>query len=147
MEKRPECKAGLLPRQENNIRRMAEALFIQPKIAGSWNDIVHDLTVEIDCLRYQAFWQGKGIAVIEKRSFLLVAKRWLALPRPSRVKDYYRPAISSSSKAPPADFQLREGFTMMRNEPLDFELEDTRDPNIWRTVMDSGQKDLVRDNY
>ena len=140
-------RTELLKRREVEIRSIAYVLFKQDNIKGNWEDLVSDLTREVDCLRYQGYWQSKGIAVIEQQAFYLVAKRWLTLPRPGRTSNIPGTISRSLPRSYPIHFQLREGFEMMKAEPLDVELEDTRDPSFWISVMDSGQKDLIRDNY
>ena len=137
-----------LPNRRNNqIGALAYVLYKQNRVIGVYEDLVSDLVREIDCLRYERFWAAKGIAVIEQQAFLSVAKRWLSLPKPNRISNVPSGIFSAPFRPAPIHSQIREGFEMMNGEILDVSLEDSKDPSVWISQMDSGQKDLIRENY
>ena len=134
-------------RREDRIRRLAELICVQKSVfVCSWGDLVHDLVREIDSLRYQAYWQCKGMESIEQSAFKHVVRRWLAMPKAHQSVYIAHSQIAFASKPRPVDLQLREGFTMLKGEDLDVELRDCRNPSVWIS-LEPWQKDLIRDNY
>jgi IS30 family transposase len=113
-----------------------------------WEDLIHDLRQEIDCLRYQLHWTSKGIVAIEETAFKRVATRWLSMPKvsPQNAHPTNTTLVSGVQQNQPLDLQLREGFTMLKGEEMDTELRECRDANTWRS-MDPWEKDLVRENH